>query len=322
MPSTLNESDLLDEISRQWDLAFIRWRVDLPLAGSPERTIWRRVVEATDNRLFVLEKIPSTLYARKRQIISTLNELHRRGLSQIIPYQPDTAGDPLPFIQHGLWQLSPFVDGIDLDRPVYTMDSWRGDVTADFLIQLNTICSQAPSAFDTPTFSIADYVEGLFTTLTQQNPTIADRYRSFIEHLEGHFNVVHDDLPTAFCHGDYHPVNMIWGEKPIRAVIDWEFCGIKPEAYDLANLLGCLGMEDPQSLAGPWVQRLVKRLRRSRIYSDESWEALPDLMLAIRFAWLSEWMRKEDWPMIRLEADFMSLLLGQRQDLKSIGLGA
>ena len=94
------------------------------------------------------------------------------------------------------------------------------------------------------------------------------------------------------------------------------------EIYDLANLLGCLGIEDPQSLAGPWVQRLVQRLKRSRIYSDESWEALPDLMLAIRFAWLSEWLRKKDRSMIRMEADFMSLLLDHRQDLKSIGLGA
>ena len=45
-------------------------------------------------------------------------------------------------------------------------------------------------------------------------------------------------------------------------------------------------------------------------------------MLAIRFAWLSEWMRKRDRLMIRMEADFMSLLLNHRQELKSIGLVA
>ena len=77
-------------------------------------------------------------------------------------------------------------------------------------------------------------------------------------------------------------------------------------------------MEDQQSLGGPFVHRLVSRLRRSDLFSDESWDALPDLMLAIRFAWLSEWMRKNDQPMIRLEADYMSLLSEHRQNLKAI----
>ena len=74
-------------------------------------------------------------------------------------------------------------------------------------------------------------------------------------------------------------------------------------------------MEDPQSLGGPFVHRLVSRMRRSNIFSDESWDALPDLMLAIRFAWLSEWMRKDDRPMIRLEADYMALLMENRSEL-------
>jgi len=74
-------------------------------------------------------------------------------------------------------------------------------------------------------------------------------------------------------------------------------------------------MEDPKSLAGPFVHRLISRLRRLGIFSDESWNALPDLVLAIRFAWLSEWMRKNDRPMIRLEADYMALPLKHRPGL-------
>ncbi|BBO77311.1 hypothetical protein DSCW_47280 [Desulfosarcina widdelii] len=44
------------------------------------------------------------------------------------------------------------------------------------------------------------------------------------------------------------------------------------------------------------------------------------LMLAIRFAWLSEWMRKNDRPMIQLEADYMSLLLDRGPELYSLCL--
>lgn len=136
-----------------------------------------------------------------------------------------------------------------------------------------------------------------------------------MDHLEAHLFPLHDQLPMGFCHGDFHPLNIIWGKSDIRAVIDWEFCGIKPEIYDLANLLGCLGMEDPRSLTGPFAGRLLHWLKQARCFKDASWRALPDLILAIRFAWLSEWLRKKDRPMIRLEADYLALLLKHRATL-------
>ena len=317
MQVQLNDTDLLAAISRQWKLAFVRLRPDLPLAGSPERTAWRSVAETADKQLFVIEKIPSRIYGRKRRIAGILKKLSALGLREVVPYLPDADDECIPLVDHGLWQLSAYVGGILLDRPAYVMDGWRGNATAEFLMRLSAICSTDPAASDTPPFSVIVYIRNLFATLSQKNPRIAEHYRLFMDHLESQLVPVYDHLPTRFCHGDLHPVNIIWGKRSIRAVIDWEFCGTKPEAYDLANLLGCLGMEDPQSLGGPFVYQLVSRLRKSGIFSDESWDALPDLILALRFAWLSEWMRKNDQPMIRLEADYMSLLLKHRQDLKS-----
>lgn len=296
-------------------MAFARLRADLSLAGSPERSTWRSVVETSDGRLFVLERISSKLYGGKRRIAAILKELSDRGMQQVVAYLPDTGGEFIHLIDHGLWQVCPYVGGVVLDRPAYVMDGWRGDAVADFLIQLIATARQAPLAFYPSSFSIAAYSLDLFTTLSTREPEIANRYRPFLAHLRKHLFPIAEGLPTSFCHGDVHPINLIWGNQSIRAVIDWEFCGIKPEIYDLANLLGCLGMEDPQSLGGPFVHRLVSRLRRSNIFSDESWDALPGLMMAIRFAWLSEWMRKNDRPMIRLEADYMALLMENRSDL-------
>ncbi|WP_319407424.1 aminoglycoside phosphotransferase family protein [uncultured Desulfosarcina sp.] len=299
-------------------MSVVSFRPDLPLAGSPERTVWRSVVETADSQLFVLEKIPSIIYGRKRRIAGVLKELSDQGLQQAGFYLPDVHGEFIPLIAHGLWQLCPYVGGVVLDRPAYVMDGWRGDAVAGFLIGLHAISSRNPAVFNTPPFSICAYIRDLFATLSQRNQTVAERYRPFMDHLEKRFFPERDRLPIRFCHGDLHPINIIWGKRSIRAVIDWEFCGIKPEAYDLANLLGCLGMEHPQSLAGPFARRLISRLREAEIFSHESWNTLHDLVLAIRFAWLSEWMRKNDQPMIRLEADYMSLLLEHRQDLKSI----
>jgi homoserine kinase type II len=294
----------------------VRLRPDLPLAGSPERTAWRSVVEADDKQLYVMEKVPSRIYGRKHRIAYVLQALNESGLQAVAPYLPDAGGEFIPLIAHGLWQLCAYVGGVVLDRPAYAMDGWRGDATAKFISRLHAICSTDPAAFDTPPFSITAYTRKLFATLFHRNPGVAERYRPFMDHLEEQLFPIHDKLLTRFCHGDLHPINIIWGNRSIRAVIDWEFCGTKPEAYDLANLLGCLGMEDPQSLSGPFVYRLIRQLRKSGIFSDESWRAVPDLMLAIRFAWLSEWMRKDDRPMIQMEADYMALLLKQRHTLR------
>lgn len=314
-----NEKAMLAAVSQQWGLDIVRRRVDIPLAGSPERSAWRGVLETRDQRLFVLERIHSAMYDRKQRIARTLQVLYDRGLRRIIPYLPDRDGDPLPLIRHGLWQLSPYIGGVVLNRPAYATDGWRGDEAGEFLAQLHRFASPPPVETPSPVFSIARYIEDLLTTLQRRHPAVADRYRPFVAHLRTTLFLHIDDLPRGFCHGDVHPINIIWGRRSIRAVIDWEFCGIQPEIYDLANLLGCLGIEDPGSLDGPFACRLIDRLRRSAVYQEASWKALPDLMLAIRFGWLSEWLRKGDQPMIHLEADYMAILMRRTQDLRTAG---
>ena len=315
----MSPTDLLVAASRRWGINLVRLRPDLALAGSPERTVWRSVTEANDGRLFVLEKIPSRVYARKRRIAATLHRLVDHGLQQVVAYLPDIDGEAIALINeggwHGLWQLCPYVAGTPLKRPDYVMDEWRGNAAADFLIQFQNICNDHHFARDEAPFSVVTYCRNLFATIADCHPELTAAYRPFMDHLEAHCFPIHDQLPMGFCHGDFHPLNNIWGRQDIRAVIDWEFCGIKPEIYDLANLLGCLGMEDPRGLTGPFADRLIHRLRKANIFSDASWNALPDLMLAIRFAWLSEWLRKNDRPMIRLEADYMTLLLRHRSTL-------
>ena len=126
---------------------------------------------------------------------------------------------------------------------------------------------------------------------------------------------VHDTLPQGFCHGDYHPLNVIWSTNGINAVIDWEFCGYKPEIYDVANLIGCIGMEDPESLFGDFIAELIQRLRQAKLFSDLSWRYLLEFIVALRFAWLSEWLRKFDKDMIELEQVYMRLLIENKEKL-------
>ncbi len=140
------------------------------------------------------------------------------------------------------------------------------------------------------------------------------RINPVLAFLEECFMSVCDSLPVGFCHGDYHPLNIIWGKENILSVIDWEFLGIKPEIYDLVNMVGCLGIEHPSSLVGDLVRRLIARLKAADLYSDVSWRHFLEFVVAMRFAWLSEWLRKDDREMIGLELDYMGLLI-QNRDL-------
>jgi homoserine kinase type II len=119
---------------------------------------------------------------------------------------------------------------------------------------------------------------------------------------------VYDRLSTGFCHGDYHAVNMIWSEKDVAALIDWEFMGVKPELYDAANMISCMGVEDPACLIDGAPVSFVHALRQAGIYQVQSFDHLLDLVIALRFAWISEWLRKKDEEMLQLEFDYFDLL--------------
>jgi homoserine kinase type II len=154
--------------------------------------------------------------------------------------------------------------------------------------------------------------------MKQFNPDTAEELRPVFSFLESRFMKNHDQLETAFCHGDFHPVNVIWGDADIEAVIDWEFCGVKPAIYDAANLLGCLGIEAPESLTGPFALAFIRRLKDSGLFSEFSWQSLLPFIVAIRFAWLAEWLRKKDTEMIEMELVYMKILVNNETQLRDI----
>jgi homoserine kinase type II len=60
----------------------------------------------------------------------------------------------------------------------------------------------------------------------------------------------------------------------------------------------------------------VRRLAEEAGFAEGDWAAFPDFVLAARFAWLSDWLRRRDAEMIDLEAVYMGLLLEKRDELR------
>ena len=311
----MNPSPLAD-ILCSWDLQFNAECPEVPLAGSPERSLFRTVVEDAGGRRFVLEKIDPRMVDRKQEIAAALEYLAGQGLAGAHPYLRNRDGDFITKAAGGLWQISPFIDGVELKRPEYTLDAWRGRALARFLIDMKEKSAGIPSGKRGRPFSIAEFTRDLMAKMTRHNPERSTAAQEAYEHVQKHLFPAHDRLPLAFCHGDPHPINVIWGDGEIRGVIDWEFSGIKPEIYDTALVVGCIGMEDPSSLAGPLVMAFLQDLRAAGCFDASGFAVLPEFVIALRFAWLSEWLRKKDVEMVEMETDYIHLLLDGREKLR------
>ncbi len=304
------------DILHGWGLKFNSEYPEVPLAGSPERSQFRTVVEDAGGRRFVLEKIDPPMVDRKREIAAALEYLAGQGLAGVHPYLRNRDGDFITKAAGGLWQVSPFIDGVELKRPEYTLDAWRGKALARFLIDMKKKSEGIPFGKPGRPFSIAEFTRDLMARMTRHNPQRAAAAQKPYHHVEKHLFPAHDRLPIAFCHGDPHPINVIWGDSDIRGVIDWEFSGYKPEIYDAALVVGCVGMEDPAGLAGPLVMAFIQDLRAAGCFNASGFAVLPEFVIALRFAWLSEWLRKKDDEMVEMETDYIHLLLDGRDKLR------
>jgi homoserine kinase type II len=304
------------EILHCWGLVFKSERADVPMAGSPERALFRTVVEDAGAKRFVLEKIAPPMVDRKREIAAALEYLAGQGLAGVHPYLRNRDGDFITKAAGGFWQVSPFIDGVELRRPEYTLEAWRGRALARFLIDMKEKSEGIPFGKPGRPFSIAEFTRDLMARMTRHNPGRAAAAQKPYHHVEKHLFPAHDRLPVAFCHGDAHPINVIWGDSDIRGVIDWEFSGYKPEIYDAALVVGCIGMEDPAGLAGPLVMAFIQDLRAADCFDASGFAVLPEFVIALRFAWLSEWLRKKDEEMVEMETDYLHLLLDGRDKLR------
>jgi len=304
-----------------WSLEPGRHRPDIDIEGSPERCAFRTVTEDGAGNTWVLERIFPRTRKAKLRIAATLEHLDRNGMPGLLPYRRTAEGAFLAETAEGPWMLRPYLAGVELPRPDYLDQAWRGEALARFLIRLRERSAGLPDFEDEEPFALEPYIRQLLAVIGKRRPGVRAAVQPVLEHLEGAWFPLCPDLPHGFCHGDFHPVNVIWGPQRIGAVIDWEFTGPKPELFDVANLLGCAGFENPAGLTGPLAAAVVRTLHEARFAAEESWQTFTGLLLALRFGWLSEWLRKRDEEMLELELVYTGLILEHRDPLNRFFTG-
>lgn len=306
------------ELLKNWDINFFDINTDVSFYGSPERSDLRLAITDNKNNIFVLEKIKGEIKLKKEIIARKVFELKKNNPNlKINPYLLNKTNKFVVDFENDIWLLSNFIENKKLNREKYLDEVWRGKVMADFIIELN----KASTFFkldNEEIFSLPKYIEKIKKDMEIFHPQEKEKLNNIFNYLEKNFFPVYPNLTINFCHGDFHPVNILWGEDEIKSVIDWEFCGFKPEMYDVANMIGCLGMEDPQTLKKEISKLFIKKIKNANIFQNISWNYFFDLVLAIRFSWLAEWLRKNDEEMIKLEIIYMHLLLDNKDYLEKI----
>ncbi|WP_027191052.1 phosphotransferase [Fundidesulfovibrio putealis] len=294
---------------------FSRHRPDIAIPGSPERCLVRRVIEDADGHLFVLEQLSPGQSPRREAIARLLSALSGCGLSGLAPYLRVPATGAFVLQDWGRnWQLSPYIPGIKLPRPGYLQDASLGDSLGawlgDFRRTADSVTPQSGRLAGLRELSLPDYIADLLSRLSHVRPDVHALATSSFPALAGFLEAC-PELPRVLSHGDVHPLNVIWGENGLRAVIDWEFAGMLPAVYDLANCLGCLAIEGDGGLDTPFACALLSRVRDEGLIPGDQARWLTPAILATRFGWLSEWLRRGDEEMISLELDFMEHLAVQ-----------
>lgn len=310
-------TEFLSEISHCWNLPHVCPCPALSVTGSPARSVTRLVLQTPDGRSFVLEAVPASRRPQREHQFRTLQFLSGHGVHHLAPWLP-TADGTAGLLQDGLfWQLRPYLHGAELPRDSYGQDAWRGHAAAQLLTDLHN-ASQFPAlpADPRPPFRLRHYIDILLPVIRQLLPELIPDLTPILAELQD-FLAVEETLPLAFAHGDFHPGNIIWGPaQTISGLIDWEFCGWKTAGYDAANLLGCLGMDEPAWLTGPLASSFLHDWNRPAPLDESSLHYLPDLTAALRFAWLREWVVQRNRDLICQELDFIWLLLDNRPLLR------
>lgn len=304
----------MKKLFQKYSLSFERQRPDIEIPGSPERCLARFVAEDSNGTLWLVEKLKANQADWRNTVGLLLADLHTQDVPHVHSPALTPTGQTVVTRDGSPYQLTPFIIGTDLPRPEYCGDKARGIAIGNFINKLQA----AGRRFSIPKKSTAplpEYVSEIVRTISIRRSDIAQQLDQILPHLQTFF-AQYDAIPRALAHGDCHPLNIIWHDTEIAGVIDWEFTGEKIVLYDAANCIGCVGIEHPNWLINGLVPELVTTMYANNETFAANIHHLMPTVLCLRFAWLSEWLRKNDTEMQELELDYMRLLIRSKEEIE------
>lgn len=274
-----------------------------PLYGSPERSRARCLFETPRGSRYILEEIsPEQVQPRKE--ISQWLFLLKNSLP-VAAYEQNRDGDFVTCHGNKYYQLQPYIRAHGCNQATYFHDAWRGESMAEYCIFLKKEGTKLPKASANRRF-LPEYIENLCKTLAVHRPQLLRDITPVYRFVARQYDIF-SQLPQVFCHGDFHPANILWGKRTIAGVIDWEFSGFDFILYDAALAFGCIASEGPDAAGGATADAFCRTLFSDPAYKKYA-DYFPLAVIALRFPWLSEWLRKEDEEMVEFEGEYLYFL--------------
>ena len=303
----MNEKDLLSF----WQLSFESAGNDSLITGSPNRTEKRFLFKDDKGDSYIAEGYDLTKAEAQKRQNQILEYLAGNHLDAVYPFLR-TADGAHGVIYHGLfWQIRPYIPAENIySREEICAKEEYGILWGDFLLQMKEKIQHASGRLAMPNarFSVSGFFPELMKHAERKMPSITEQLRE-MELKFAPFFKWERKMDLMFAHGDFHPGNILTEKGKIKVVIDWEFARMKFPGYDMALLVGCLAMDDPENLSSPAVKTFLKHLYCNDFLTGEVWENLSFLIAATRLGWLGEWLTLEDETLIAQEMQLLSMLL-------------
>lgn len=298
------------EIASFWPITFAHCGDNALITGSPNRSESRFLFSDEAGKSYIAEGY--SLFKKPFQIRQNqlLEFFAANDLECVHPFCRTVSGEHGAEFGGLFWQIRPYIPAEKVQRSAWAEEPEYGILWAEFLLQIKDALAAAsdPPPMPNAPFYMSNFLPDLFGHAERKMPSIINELNA-ITNLLAPFFKWERRAASQFAHGDYHPGNILTGNGSIRAVIDWEFAGLKFPGYDMALLIGCLGMDHPKNLSSPSVIALQNTLYRNDFMPEEAWEHLPQMIAATRLGWLGEWLTISDTTLINQEIKLISLLL-------------
>lgn len=158
-------------------------------------------------------------------------------------------------------------------------------------------------------------VRGQIMDIYTLKPELKNKLQNIESWLNENLFVYLPYMEKTLAHGDLHPSNILCKDGRVEAFIDWELSGYREELYDLAFIVGCIGMDDPENLTRVNLKDFIAKVINNMQINKLSWLLFIELMVAIRLYWIFVWIKREDQKMLDQELAYIDLLIKNKDEL-------
>ena len=301
-----------EKIISFWDINFAASGDKSLITGSPNRTETRFLFRDSSNVFYIAEGYninKKNAQIRQNTLLEFLKDNHLGGIA---PFYRTRTGEHGVQYENLFWQIRPYIPAEKVDRAELGSNENYGILWGNFLLQLKNLIAAGdpPPPMPNAPFYMANFLPRIMRFAAIKMPAITGKLREFEKILTPFFKWERT-AGSMFAHGDFHPGNILTAGNKIQVVIDWEFAGLKFPGYDMALLIGCLGMDDPANFSSPAVIALQNTLYKNGYLPSSAWDLLPMLIAATRLGWLGEWLNLGEESLIYQELELLSILLRQ-----------